>query len=440
MPGGASDFNFEERLRYRRAMEDRLLSILRRFVAAGDDTEAAIAEALEECARFSGAEGGQIIRVSDDGRTFSITNMWWSEPVPTDATPVRDVPFDHLPAETRAGRVLRIPDVSALPEGLPYKDSLREYGVRALLNVPVQTGDTIVGAIGLSFSNGVHEWTEEEELLVHFFAGALGHALLRIRAAKQRAELEARLARAQRMEVAARTASGIAHDFRNMLTVVSTCAEIASRPTVREPERQELLAEIAMATQRATELASRLMRLGQAEPEEMRSVDLGALVRGLAATLRRLLSDFVQLEVVVSSDVPLLVRADRTELEQAISNLCINARDASRVGDRVVLSVARTVVRAQGSVRGAAVRDGDHVVLAVRDHGTGIAPEHVPRLFEPYFTTKAPGQGTGLGLATVYAMCRRCGGWADVETALGCGSEFRLYFPAVPSSLLPAQS
>lgn len=420
----------EQRLNYRRAMEDRLLAILEEFIEAGDDVEQAIADALAGCAQFARADMGYIMRVSEMRTTFSMSNMWQEQTVKAEALTIRDIPVEMLPEQTRAGLVLRIEDVSALPNDLSFKISLQEHGVRALLDVPIKCGDELLGAVGLSNLTTTHAWTEEEQLLLQFFAGTLGHALLRSRATKQRRQLEEQLHQAQRMDVAARTATGIAHDFRNMLTVVLACADMAANPSVSAVERFALIADIQGAAVRAAELASSLLRLGGPQPTPLGLVDIGILVRDLTPTLRRILTESVELTVALPS-FSAIVKGSVQDLEQAITNLCVNARDAMSNRGVVFVAIERQMVSHEGLVNGLQTAAGAYVVVSVRDQGKGISLEDLPRLFEPFFTTKLPEQGTGLGLTTVYATCKRHNGWIDIDTQVGRGSEFKMYLPMV---------
>ena len=414
----------------RRSLEGQIISLSERFMLAGDAVDAAIADALSECATFAGADMGYVLRVDDNGRTFSMTDLWRGEPIPPSAITVRNVPVEFLPEETRALLLLRVEDVDTLPAELPFKASLLAHGVRALLDVPIRYGDALLGSLGLSMTKARHPWTEDEAVLLQVFAGAIGPALERARAIRRREELETQLKQAQRMEVAARMASGIAHDFRNMLSVVLTCSELAADGATPPVDREVLLREVRDAATRAATLATRLMQVGKDNAEDLQHLDVAALLGALTPTLRRLLGGRGELAVTVPDGVPLYVRGDAADLEQALTNLCLNARDALGNSGRVTVEATLERVEAEGLVNGLPTRPGLHVVLTVSDTGVGIDPDHVARIFEPYFTTKEPGQGTGLGLATVYATCKRHGGWVAVDTSLGEGSRFRLYLPA----------
>ena len=167
---------------------------------------------------------------------------------------------------------------------------------------------------------------------------------------------------------------------------------------------------------------------------------LNAAVEGTEGILRRLISESITLELALADPTP-LVCADPAQVELVLLNLAVNARDAMLRGGRLILSTNRLTLEQDWPVSGGSLSAGDYALLSVADTGTGIAPEVRDRLFEPFFTTKERGQGTGLGLATVYGIVQQSGGGIDVATVPGQGSTFTVYFPiaaAEPERVLPA--
>ncbi len=242
-------------------------------------------------------------------------------------------------------------------------------------------------------------------------------------------QTEAERQQAQKMEAMGLLAGGIAHDFNNVLTVVSGRCQLLRRRVASDATLVGEVDLIIAATQRATALTRQLLIFGRKQAMVPRVLDVGEVVLGLEKTLRRLIGEDVEL-IITAGFGQSHVRADTGQLEQALTNLVVNAREAMPTGGRLTISVANVQLpEAAGRVH-PDVRPGPSVALSVTDTGCGIAREVVPRIFEPFFSTKAA-KGTGLGLATVYGVVSAAGGCVEVESELGRGTTFRILFPRV---------
>jgi two-component system cell cycle sensor histidine kinase/response regulator CckA len=251
--------------------------------------------------------------------------------------------------------------------------------------------------------------------------GALASVLVIGRDITSRRALEAQLVQAQRMEAVGHVAGAIAHDFNNMLNVMQLHASIALRAGDLESSWARVR-EILGATERAAALTRELLVFSSRRNASLVEVDLGTVVANISTLLASSLGAAIALQTAIAPALP-PVRADAGMIEQALTNLAINARDAMPSGGVVEVRIDDVA---------AASRPGRHVCMTVRDSGCGIAPEIQPRIFEPYFTTKALGKGTGLGLATVFGIVQQHGGWIEVDSVVDRGTAFRLFFPAVP--------
>jgi CheY-like chemotaxis protein len=228
------------------------------------------------------------------------------------------------------------------------------------------------------------------------------------------------------MEAVGQLAGGIAHDFNNLLTIV---AGYARRLRMREDlaDAYDDLDQIVTATDRAAELTRQLLsfaRRGMSEPEML---DVNATIHELQPMLRRLIDADIVLSYELDAAAP-MVMIDRTELEQILMNLIINASDAMHGGGTLTVSTRRHSVSAAEAAR-RRVPNRDDLRLSISDTGVGIAPEVRERLFEPFFTTKGD-KGTGMGLATVYGIVTQAGGWIDVDSAVGVGTTFQIMLPS----------
>ena len=250
-----------------------------------------------------------------------------------------------------------------------------------------------------------------------------------------RSQLEDQLRQAQKMEAVGRLAGGIAHDFNNVLTVIQSYGELlAAGIDEGSPAREEIDA-IRAAADRAATLARKLLAFSRREVVIPRVVDVNEVVVGMEGILRRLLRQGIDLQLELAPEA-LLVRCDSGQLEQVIMNLAINAVDAMPAGGqlRIVTSGAEVVLGADKT------RPETAAVISVRDTGTGMSSEIQGLLFEPFFTTKPAGRGTGLGLATGYAIVRGAGGTIRVQSVEGQGSAFDIVLPRLGESEREPQS
>jgi two-component system, cell cycle sensor histidine kinase and response regulator CckA len=242
--------------------------------------------------------------------------------------------------------------------------------------------------------------------------------------------LEAQLRMAQKMEAVGLLAGGVAHDFNNLLTAIKGFASLLQMALPPGGEPAEFVHEIAKASDRAAVLTAQLLAFSRRQLLRPEPIDLNSRVRGLERMLGLLVSEGG--ELVLDLDPTLgLVLADPGQVEQIVLNLAVNARDAieSRSGGRITIATRNATLRDEFTGWRVAPAPGDYVRLDVRDNGVGMDAATQGRIFDPFFTTKPAGQGTGLGLATVYGIAKQSGGYVWVESAPGQGSTFSLFLP-----------
>jgi two-component system, cell cycle sensor histidine kinase and response regulator CckA len=245
---------------------------------------------------------------------------------------------------------------------------------------------------------------------------------------------EEQLLQAQKMEAIGRLAGGVAHDFNNLLSVILSRTSILLEELPPRDAIREDLQEIATAGRRGADLTRQLLMFSRQEVMAPKILDLNLAVANLDNLLRRLLGEDVEV-VYRRTDVPELVRADPTHIEQVIMNLAVNARDAMPAGGRLTLETRSTTLDEDYARGHLGVPPGPYVMLAASDTGTGMDRETQKRIFEPFFTTKEKGKGTGLGLSTVHGIVERCGGAIWVYSEPGHGTTFRVYLPRVEGQL-----
>ncbi len=247
----------------------------------------------------------------------------------------------------------------------------------------------------------------------------------------ERANLQEQLHGAQKMEAVGLLASGTAHDFNNLLTVILASTRQLRLVTAGQDDAQSALAAIEEAAHQAEEVTRSLLLFCHRMPGEKEPVDVGAVVQGSVRLIQRLLPASIDVSARVSSEFTPCVHADKTQLQQIILNLAINARDAMPDGGQLVLSVSEAT-GAEMRERGVACGESDvYMRLDVEDTGTGMSPDVQARVFEPFFTTKERGQGTGLGLAVVHGIVEEHRGCVFVRSVVGVGSTFSVFLPCV---------
>ena len=255
---------------------------------------------------------------------------------------------------------------------------------------------------------------------IHIFTGF-------IRDLTARVKMEQELRHAQKMEAIGQLTGGVAHDFNNLLTVISGNLEILE-PRLTVAEHREILNEAQEASKLGAELTKRLLAFGRRQPLDPKPTDLNALAVGMIELLRRTLGETSEIETRLSEGLPLIM-ADPGQIENALLNLAINARDAMPKGGRLVIETARAEVDKDYVAAFADVRPGRYVTLAVTDTGIGMSPEVQQRAFEPFYTTKGPGEGSGLGLSMIYGFVKQSGGHIQLYSEPGIGTTVRIYLP-----------
>ncbi|MBS7789734.1 PAS domain S-box protein [Roseococcus sp. SDR] len=242
----------------------------------------------------------------------------------------------------------------------------------------------------------------------------------------ERVKLEEQLRQAQRMEAVGQLTGGIAHDFNNLLTVVLGNAEILLERLDGDPALSPVAAVTLAAAERGADLTSRLLAFSRQQMLNPRVTDVDELLVALKELIRRAIDERVEIVVTRMPGLwPALV--DGPQLETAILNLCLNARDAMPFGGRMAITTTNFTAVPAGATGELAA--GDYVLIEVSDTGTGMSPEVAARAFEPFFTTKEVGKGSGLGLSMVYGFAKQSGGHASIASTPGLGTTIRLYIP-----------
>jgi two-component system cell cycle sensor histidine kinase/response regulator CckA len=323
-----------------------------------------------------------------------------------------------------AGRSLAVGDALADPALREVREEyVQRLGIGAMLDSGILIERDTFGIVCVEHIGGRRDWTPLEEQFVASLADRMGLVIL----ADSQRKLEARLRQAQKVEALGLMAGGIAHDFNNVLSIVLAAAGSVRLALRTGDDPAADLDAIEAAIARAASLTKKLFYLSRNEPVERVSFDLNDALRDFVELSRRMLPASVRLQVLPSPQ-PLMLRAERMFVEQALLNLCLNAVQA--MPDGGLLTVATRLVQVDGErvTNGVTIPAGTYAHLRVLDTGVGIPRSEVGRVFDPFYSTKGQ-EGTGLGLSVVYSGMRQHGGFTTVESVEGRGTVFHLFFP-----------
>jgi two-component system cell cycle sensor histidine kinase/response regulator CckA len=245
-----------------------------------------------------------------------------------------------------------------------------------------------------------------------------------------RVRLEEQLLHAQKMEAVGRLAGGVAHDFNNILTVIGGYSEVLLKTLPEGEPAHRHVTEIGMAAKRAAALTRQLLTFSRKQVLEPKVLDLNTIASSILGFLSRLLGEDIEIVLELQKGLG-LVKADPGQIEQVITNLAVNARDAMPQGGKLILETQDVELDESYARVHPSVAAGPYVLLAASDTGCGMTPETVSHIFEPFFTTKEAGKGTGLGLSTVFGIVKQSGGEISVYSVPGEGTTFKIYLPRV---------
>jgi PAS domain S-box-containing protein len=263
----------------------------------------------------------------------------------------------------------------------------------------------------------------------HYVDGRPGR-INALRDVSEKRHLETQVRQAQKMEAVGRLAGGVAHDFNNLLTVILSCTEMVLMDLPDPDPQREELEQIRAAALAAASLTQQLLTFTRQEVIQPRLVEVNSVVASAEGILKRLIGEDVELTTVLVQGNP-IVKIDRGQLEQVVVNLAVNARDAMPSGGKLTIETQTADVDKEYASTHWSITPGRYVVLAVTDTGFGMDEDTQARIFEPFYTTKEAGKGTGLGLAMVYGIVKQSGGFIWLYSELGNGTTFKIYLPQV---------
>ena len=291
----------------------------------------------------------------------------------------------------------------------------------------------IVRDIRVRHKNGDYRWVRDEQRLVCDAAGVPVEIVGSWVDITERKVLEEQLRQSQKMDAVGQLAGGVAHDFNNMLAVIRGNAELLLMDESQHTaQTREGLKHVVEASERAGNLTRQLLAFSRKQVLQPQPLVLNEVIANLTKMLKRVIGENIDLQCHYAASLP-HVQADTSMMEQVILNLVVNARDAMPEGGQLRLGTEQLSFEETQTQVNPEARAGEFVCLLVGDTGIGIAPEIMPRIYEPFFTTKEVGKGTGLGLATVYGIVQQHKGWIEVSSQVGVGSTFKVFLPSIPT-------
>jgi signal transduction histidine kinase/PAS domain-containing protein len=318
----------------------------------------------------------------------------------------------------------------------PWKDEAIRNGYRSVAAFPLRVDNKTVGVFSL-YASELAFFDDDETKLLDEMAMDMSFAMEVDRNENARRQLEEQFRQAQKMEAIGQLTGGIAHDFNNLLTVILGCSEVLGDELKENPQLSKMAEMIAGAAQQGAELTHRMLAFARRQPLQARPVNVIQLLDGMQNFLRRTLSEQIDLHLIQGcKDCDALV--DPTQLESALLNLCVNARDAMPDGGTITIETGNVALDRDYAEQNHDVTPGQYILIAVSDSGFGISREYLEHVFEPFFTTKATGKGTGLGLSMVYGFIKQSQGHVKIYSEPGHGTSVKLYLPVANRESEPA--
>jgi two-component system cell cycle sensor histidine kinase/response regulator CckA len=295
----------------------------------------------------------------------------------------------------------------------------------------IRTGDVRRSIVVNRKKNGEVYYADESVSPIRNAEGKVTHFVSNGRDLTERLRIEAELLQSQKMDAIGRLAGGVAHDFNNLLTIITSYSELALDSVDPGSSTQTRLQEILSAAHRAADLTRQLLAFSRKQTQALRVAELNPVVAGIVKGLHRLIGEDIEL-VFVPGEGMGRVRLDPVQIEQILMNLAANSRDAMLQGGRWTIETSNVQLDEEYvDQKRAIIPVGRYALLNVTDTGSGIPTEHLSHVFEPFYTTKASGKGTGLGLATVYGIVKQNHGFVWVYSEAGMGTTFKIYLPCV---------
>jgi signal transduction histidine kinase/CheY-like chemotaxis protein len=415
-----------EKILLNRALEQTVVAALGQVALSSNDLDALLNQAVILVGQTLEVEFAAVFKRLPDGQLLLQVGTGWN----SDLIGHARLPGDnatHIGFTLNSGEPVAMTD-SKLDTPFAASPLLAGHGIVSGVTIAIPTRGQSFGVLGVH-TKRQREFTADETQFLIAVAGCIGMAADHL-------NLEEQLRQSQKMESVGQLAAGVAHDFNNMLTIIQGhSSALLAKPSLPS-ELLEPVQAVFFAAERAAGLTRQLLMFSRKNIMQPQPLDLRETVGNTSKLLGRLLGETVALEFHSPAELP-SVQGDPGMIEQVVMNLAVNARDAMPHGGTLTVEIEPMAIDAAYAERRPDARPGNFLRLRVTDTGTGMNAATLGRIFEPFFTTKEVGKGTGLGLATVYGIVKQHEGWIEVNSELGKGTTFDVFFPTSEQMAVP---
>jgi signal transduction histidine kinase len=406
--------------------EAALMSLTRSYALQQASTAELVREIVEVAAHTLGVRLASIWVFGQDERTLVCRECFELDArIHSSGATLTENEFPRFFAEIATGAMFSVEDVNDDDRTREIASSrFPEPGGGAMLNVPIHVSGSVAGFFCAEHAGSPRRWSTDEET----FAISAANMISLLFSEEKRHQVEEQLSRSQKMEAIGQLAGGVAHDFNNILAAMIMQIELIRMNKENPHKVVEGLEDMQNSAERAAGLTRQLLLFGSKQMMQPQKLDLNAAVGHVVRMIERLIGEDVVLKLQLLPS-PLPVEVDAGMLDQVLVNLAVNARDAMPAGGELVIETTDVTVNDAVPDYQPDARPGRYAQLRVRDTGVGIPPDILPRILDPFFTTKEPGKGTGLGLATVFGIVKQHNGCIRVESEVGTGTTCTILLP-----------
>lgn len=431
----------EYELQFRLQLERIVSSISTMFINIDiTDIDSGIDKALQMIGQFASVDRGYVFQFSEDGTLMRNTHLWYeSESLSQQNFPqvIKTEKYLWWMSQLRQNDHIYIPHIADMPESACFeKETFESQGIRSLIVVPIIYGEKLMGFFGLDTFTEEIIWNQEDIALLRTIGDIFANALKHAQEETDRQKIQNQLLQSQKMEAIGTLSGGIAHDFNNLLTVIQGHTQLIMLDMNESSPHYRELKQIINATTRAANLTRQLLLFSRKQSMEFAPVNINKTITNLLKMIKRLIGENISITTKLEDDI-WSIEADEGNIEQVIMNIAVNARDAMPQGGRLIIQTENCEFTETESKLTPDGRAGRFVRISIEDTGTGIPPEILKNIFEPFFSTKETGKGTGLGLSVVYGIVKKHNGQITVSSEVGKGTIFKIYIPATTPPTSP---
>lgn len=419
-------------LERREALEKELVNLSTSFVnLQHSNFDSVFNFVLERVGKFTHADRAYIFRYNVKNHTVSNTHEWVADGITPEMPNSQNLSSADLPQWMESmlrHENVHIPSVEGLPPTWGAEKKLFEaQQIKSLVAVPLLYSSELLGFIGFDSVRSQRTWENDEIRLLHILADLFAGTIKRLRTEEEKDSLEQQVQQIQKMESIGTLASGIAHDFNNILGIIMAHVSVLERLKNDDGKFTNSTETILRTINRGAALVKQILTFARKTSTNLEYVNINKAVTEIQKMLSETFPKSVSIQLKLEKAIP-IVMADATQFNQSILNLCVNARDAMNDHGSIVIST-RLAYGSNLAAKYPSAANRDFISISVRDTGSGIDDHVKEKIFEPFFTTKEKGKGTGLGLSVVFGVMQNHGGFVDVESEMGKGSTFTLYYP-----------